>query len=144
MSLTTDFDNLRIRLDQDTDKIAVLVAASDFTTTVPLPQSVYDAVANPAITSVKVSHGRYTLPTYFNIQRPNLDLDWNGSTIFLDGPVGYPFHIDSKIKSFVDPASPTRNASHLTGTITASTTQLTMDAAEVQDLVPGEIVTIFA
>jgi hypothetical protein len=117
--------------------------------TIALPQWVYDDLAGSAAT-ITVPFGHYTLPQALEFARSNVDLDFSGSTIYLDptdtdeNGVYYPFHAASVIDPFVDPLSPARNASHLTGTITAATTQLTMIPEEIEDLTPGEIVQIVA
>lgn len=110
----------------------------------PLPAALYNAIANPAVLSYKLAAGRYSMPAPIVLQRSNFNLDFNGSTLVLTHPTGYPFFADSLVDAFVDVDSPARNASHLTGTITTGTTQLIMDAAEVENVTPGEIVSIVA
>ncbi len=111
-------------------------ARSQFGITAGLPAGIAAAIANPAVTSYKVPRGRYTMLADVTINRPNFELNFNGSSVIYTAPSNKTFWIRSTIVPYVDEGSPTRNASKLTGTVTSGTTSLTM--AEVVDVVPGE------
>src|SRR5262245_54962596 len=110
-----------------------------------LPSSVYTDIANTALAQVTVPRGRYTVPSDFSIQRSNLVLDFRGSSLLHTPDTSSLFYVNTPTdNTFTDPASPTRHLTHLTGTITPSTTQLTMDPAEIVGVTPGEVVQIAA
>lgn len=120
----------------------------------PLPQSIIDQWADPSVTSITMPQGKYTITKNLpGIGRSGVTINGAGCTLVLDPAKDwfgksdlYPIRIFSTPVDNVFNTSPGGNAkrtvSKLTGTITASTTQLKM--AEVVDLQPGEIVLIYA
>ena len=119
----------------------------------PLPQSVYQQFADPSVSVINLPSGTYTLPgnAPLILHRSGVTVNFSGCVLEVnpadkanDG--NYPIQVAST--SITSPTYPggnnSRYISHLTGSISECTTQLTMDPAEAVSLSPGERVLIWA
>ena len=119
----------------------------------PLPQSVYDQIADTNIAVINMPHGIYTLPgsAPLVLRRSGVVVNFSGCTLLVN-PADkandgfYPIQVASiTITSPKYPGGPgSRYLAHLVGSISERTTQLTMDPAEAVSLTPGERVLIWA
>jgi len=130
----------------------------------PLPQWVYDQFADPAVHVIHMPKGDFHLQRTGQVnetqglllQRSNVAVHFGGCTLWVNPADGansgfFPVQIASSTvttPTYSPPptqgGSPTRHLSHVTGAITAVTTQLTMDPAELVTVQPGEVVLIWA
>ena len=124
---------------------------ADVSGAVPLPQSFYDDLANPNLSVVNAPQGTFSV-TYAKriiIPRSNVTVNFAGSTLVVNSVDRSSIRVIQAVsapdlsKSFgpiyaTNPPSGSRTASHLTGVVTKSTTQLTMVPGEIVDVQPGE------
>jgi len=138
--------------------------AADQAAGTPLPNSVYDDWANPAVGTITMPAGDYRLQKTnvanssrtLVLNRSNVTINFAGCTLLVDPAEGansgfYPVQIASvPVTSpvFLPASTPdgvaSRSISHVTGTIASGTTTLTMDPDEIVTMQAGEVVLIWA
>jgi len=133
-------------------KLLLLLLSLSCVAQSPLPQSVYDEFAGTN-SVINMPQGTYTLPgsAPLLLKRSGVTVNFSGCNLLVN-PADkandgfYPIQVASAtITTNTYPGGPgTRTKSHLIGSISECTTQLTMDPAEVVSLTPGERVLIWA
>ncbi len=119
-----------------------------------LPQSIYDQFGDPSVSVINMPSGTFDLVKWLWLPRSNVVVNYGGCILNCD-PVQaqvanslYPIRVRSIPKGVIFATSPggniKRDKSHLLGTVTKATNQLTMAHGEIVDVQVGEEVLVWA